>query len=438
MTVDADARVRRRGAAAAAIGSAMEFYDYALYGLSSALILNRLFFPSENPALGTALSLATFGVAFVVRPIGAVFFGHLGDRIGRRPVLVITLTLMGVATLGVGVLPTYADVGVTAPLLLIALRVCQGLGAGAEQTSASVAASEFAPPGKRGFYTSWTFAAVAGGVALASAALALVSLLPEPAFESWGWRIPFLCGGLVMAVGFYIRMRVSETPEFTALQRSSRRSNTSIGHAARYDTRTLLLAMGARVADNGSGNIVQLSFLTFIVASGVSTTGASMSLLIATTLSIGGTLLIGRALDRWGRRPLYLVGSGLTVVLAVPAFLLIGTGNIVLIVVTYILMYSVAYQLLTASLGAWLPELFPADIRTTNVALGREIPTVVTGFVPTLVASLTSLAAGSMWPAAAMLAGLGVIGLACGRQLGRRVEKQAPTTYCLRPNDIHR
>lgn len=254
----------RRVMMASSVGSALEWYDFFIYGTAAALVFGELFFPKLDPVVGTLAAFATFGVGFVARPLGGLVFGHLGDRIGRKPVLVLTLLLVGGGTFLIGFLPTYDQIGLWAPALLVLLRLIQGFGAGAEYGGAVLLAVEHAPPGKRGFYGSWAPVGVTVGNMAAAGVFALFAAMPKEDFLAWGWRVPFLVSIVLILFGFYIRARVTETPAFTAAQANNQPLKTPIREAVRRHPREFLVVIGARMAENGLGYLFPVFTLNYL------------------------------------------------------------------------------------------------------------------------------------------------------------------------------
>src|SRR5262249_28260733 len=244
---------RTRVAIASAIGSALDWYDFFIYGTAAALVFNELFFPKLDPWSGTMAAFATFGGGFCARPIGGLVFGHFGDRIGRKPMLVMTLLIVGVATFLIGLIPTYAEIGVAAPVLLVLLRLVQGFAAGAEYGGAVVYAVEYAPEGKRGLFGSWAPIGVTLGNLTAAGVFALVTVLPKEDLLAWGWRIPFLLSAVLVAFGLYIRLRIAETPVFRNLEQKGRTLKAPVLDAVRRHPRSFLVVLGSRLAENGLG-----------------------------------------------------------------------------------------------------------------------------------------------------------------------------------------
>src|SRR5215471_14248681 len=260
------ARARLRVILAASVGSALEWYDFFLYGTAAALVFGELFFPKSDPVVGTLLAFLTFGLGFVVRPVGGLLFGILGDRYGRKPVLVATLLMIGIGTTAIGLLPTYAQVGIWAPLLLVAMRVVQGLGAGAEYGGAVIYLVENAPPQHRGFWGSFAPLGVSIGNLLAAGAFALVTMLPREQLMSWGWRVPFLASIVLILVGIFVRMRVAETPVYTeaVVARGKVERNPAM-EALRHHPRNFFVVLGARMAENGLGYFFPVFGLSYVI-----------------------------------------------------------------------------------------------------------------------------------------------------------------------------
>src|SRR5215467_373993 len=273
---------RLRVILAASIGSALEWYDFFLYGTAAALVFGELFFPKSDPTVGTLLSFLTFGVGFVVRPLGGLLFGILGDRYGRKPVLVATLLMIGIGTTAIGLLPTYGQIGIWAPILLVTMRVVQGLGAGAEYGGAVIYLVENAPAKHRGFWGGFAPLGVSVGNLMAAGAFALVTMLPREALMSWGWRVPFLASILLIVVGIYVRLRVTETPVYTeaVVARNKVESNPAMS-ALQKHPRNFMVVLGARLAENGLGYLFPVWGLSYVISLGVSRADALSALMVA-------------------------------------------------------------------------------------------------------------------------------------------------------------
>src|SRR5580700_8588499 len=338
MTADSTMRARLRVILAACIGSALEWYDFFLYGTAAALVFGDLFFPKSDPMVGTMLAFLTFGVGFVVRPLGGVLFGIMGDRFGRKPVLVVTLLMIGIGTTAIGLLPTYAQIGYWAPALLVAMRVIQGLGAGAEYGGAVIFLVENAPPHQRGFWGGFAPLGVSIGNLLAAGAFALVTMLPREDLMSWGWRLPFLASFLLILIGIFVRLRVAETPVFTqaVLGRGKVEQNPAM-EALRRHPRNFMVVLGARLAENGLGYFFPVFGLSYIITTlGVPKSEALSALMLAFVVELFAIVGFASLSDRIGRRPVYMFGALAGVAFAFPFFLLVGTRQWIWIALAFI------------------------------------------------------------------------------------------------------
>ncbi|MBB5499770.1 MFS transporter [Paraburkholderia sp. MM5384-R2] len=392
----------RRVIAASTAGSAMEWYDFSIYGTASALIFADLFFPGLSKVAGLLAIFGAYAAGFFARPFGGLFFGWLGDKLGRKVVLVATVLLMGGSTFFIGLLPTYATAGVWSTVLLVALRLLQGFGAGAEQAGASLIVSEFAPPARRGFYAALPFAGCILGILLAGAMFTLVQRLPKDEFMSYGWRIPFLFSALVVFAGIIIRMRVKESPVFQEIRRSGQVSERPVRDLLSESPRTLLVAFGLRVGENGSSYLYQvfaLSYLTKILL--VDKSVGTLGITVAAGLAIVTIPLMGWLSDRFGRRLMYRLAALFTCAWAFPAFWLFETRDPLLIIVSMALAIGVGVFGMYGIQGAYFPELFSARFRYTGVAVSKEFAAVASGGVaPFIAAALIGWSHGAYWPIA--------------------------------------
>ena len=378
----------RRVLLASLVGSTIEWFDYFLYGTVAGLVFNKLFFPTEDPAVGLLLSYASFALAFFIRPFGGVLFSHIGDRIGRKQTLVLTLTLMGLATVGMGLLPTYESIGIWAPVLLITLRLIQGLGIGGEWGGALLLAVEYAPRERRGLFGSVPQMGVALGMLLGTVALSLMTLLPDEQFLSWGWRVPFLFSAVLIAFGLWIRRGIDETPSFRAAQQSGELAAVPLVETLRTHWREVLIAVGAKVVETAPFYI----FSTFVVSYATTQLGFDRTgtLLAVTVGTVVTTLLIpvmGALSDRVGRKPLYIGGAAAMALFAFPYFWLLQQGSLPLLILATVIGLGVIWAPITAVLGTMFSEIFRSNVRYTGITLGYQIGAALAGGTAPLVAT---------------------------------------------------
>jgi MFS transporter, MHS family, shikimate and dehydroshikimate transport protein len=347
----------RQVAIASLVGTALEWYDYFLYGTAAALIFNELFFPEADPLMGTLLAFATFGVGFGTRPIGGLVFGHFGDKIGRKGMLVITLMIMGLATFAIGLMPTYDAIGVWAPILLVALRLIQGFGVGGEWGGAVLMAVEHAPTGRRGFYGSWPQMGVPAGLVLSTVVFAAFEQLPEQQFMAWGWRVPFLLSIVLVAVGLYIRLRLMESPAFREVEETHTEAPMPILDVLRTYPKNVILAMGARVGDNMLFYIFTVFVLTYVVEElGLSESLALVGVSIAAFLEFFAIPFFGWLSDRIGRRPVYIGGALFCILFAFPYFWLMNTEVRILVWLAIVLSLVIGHAAMYAPRRASSPS----------------------------------------------------------------------------------
>ena len=390
---------QRRVLLASSVGSALEWYDFFIYGMASALVFGELFFPKLDPSMGTLAAFATFGVGFFARPFGGLIFGHLGDRLGRKPVLVITLLLVGGGTFLIGLLPTYQTAGVFAPALLVLLRLVQGFGAGAEYGGAVLLAVEHAPPGKRGFFGSWPPIGVTAGNLVASGVFAVFSALPREDFLAWGWRMPFLLSMILIVFGLYIRARVAETPVFSAALEKKKALEAPVKHALRRHPKEFLVVLGARLAENGLGYLFPVFTLNYLTKQlGMPKSSVLNGMTLAYAISLFTIPAFSALSDRIGRRPVYMGAALFCAVLAFPYFWMINTQNIVLVWIALILALAVGIAGMFGPQAAYFSELFSTRSRYSGFAFARELGSLLAGGpAPFVSALLVIWAGGKPW-----------------------------------------
>jgi MHS family shikimate/dehydroshikimate transporter-like MFS transporter len=383
----------RRVAVSSYLGNTIEYYDFILYGSAAAVVFGPLFFSNLSPALGTIASFATLATGYVARPLGGLVLGHLGDRVGRKGVLLFTMVLMGVASGLIGLLPTYAQIGVAAPLLLVLLRLLQGFAVGGEWGGAALLAAEHAPAGKRGFITAIGQAGLPSGGLLSTLALGAVSLLPSDQLLAWGWRIPFLLSFLLLGVGLYVRVRVSESPLFDELDAAAKQKQTPLLGVLRRPV-PLLRGIAATVPPVMVSSVFGSFAVSYAVGLGVSRSSVLAGLSIAWAGAVVMTPVYGLLSDRFGRRPVYATGALAFAVLAYPVLWAIGSGSTALMFLAFFVVFALISVCMSAALAALLSEMFPTAIRYTGISASYQLATIVAGFAPLAAGSLLELAGG--------------------------------------------
>jgi MHS family shikimate/dehydroshikimate transporter-like MFS transporter len=408
----ASAKTPRKAALASWIGSVLEYYDFFIYGTAAALVFGKVFFPNQDPLVGTLAAFATFAVGFGARPIGGVIFGHLGDRVGRKSALVATLFLMGISTFLIGCLPTYAAIGVGAPVLLIVLRLLQGVAAGGEWGGAVLMLTEHAPPQRRGFYGAWPQMASSAALILATGLMyGMSEALGDEAFLSWGWRLPFLVSFVLMFVGVFIRLRIPESPEFERVKRAEQIEKQPVVVAVRTEWRSILLVIGMRMAENVCGYLVSVFALSYATQNlGLAASLGLLANMLAALVQFFITPFYGALSDRIGRKPVYLLGAGLHVALAFPFFALVETRSVPLILIAWVLGYAVANGALFATQPAFFSELFGAKVRYSGISIGYQFSAMIAGgLAPFVATGLVAWAGGATWPVSLYWMAVGAI-----------------------------
>ncbi|MFZ4842213.1 MULTISPECIES: MFS transporter [Mycetocola] len=403
----------RRATLASSVGSALEYYDFALYGLASALIFGQLFFPALGTGAGIAAGFATYAVGFFARPFGGIFFGVLGDKLGRKWVLMATIGLMGGASTLIGVLPTGEQIGIWAPILLVFLRVLQGLGAGAEQAGATTLMAEYAPVRRRGFFSALPFVGIMIGTVLASIVFYLLGLVDQQIVHDWLWRVPFLASILLIAVSVFIRYRLAESPTFVQLEKQEQEQHSPLKEVFTKSFGSVIRGIGLRMAENGGSALYQTLAISFItVYVGVESWVGPLAIAIGATLGVIILPLAGALSDRFGRMPVYRAGVIIQLVLAIPAWWLMSQGNVSVIIPVLALTYTLSINVMLGAQCATLPELFGNRHRYVGVAVSREFSAVLAGGIAPLIgASLLTATTGSWIPLAGYVLLLGALTL---------------------------
>ncbi|MFN7944245.1 MAG: MFS transporter [Blastocatellia bacterium] len=401
----------RRVAVASFIGTTIEWYDFFLYGTASALVFGRLFFPNYDPLTGTLASFGTYAAGFVARPVGGIVCGHYGDRIGRKSMLIFTLLLMGVATALIGLLPTYHQAGIWSPTGLIVLRLAQGFAVGGEWGGAVLMAVEHAPSGRRGFYGSWPQIGVPAGLLMSTVIFGQISKLPEADLLSWGWRVAFLLSIVLVAVGLFIRLAVVEPPAFSAIRENRTQARVPILETIRQHPRNLLLAMGARVADNAVFYIYTVFILTFATQPQIGFSRAAVlnAVSLAAVLQIITMPAFGLLSDLVGRRPVYLFGAIFTALFAWPYFRLIETTSTALMALAVVVALTIGHSAMYGPQASFFSELFGTRVRYTGASIGYQLSSVLAGGLSPLIATDLLRRTGRSWPIALYIVGMSLI-----------------------------
>ncbi|WP_457809044.1 shikimate transporter [Kushneria sp. EE4] len=409
----------RRAALGSFVGAVVDWYDFLLYGIVAALVFNSQFFPNVSPAAGTLAALATFGVGFLFRPLGGIVFGHFGDRLGRKRMLVLTVMLMGVSTALIGLLPTYATIGVWAPVLLVTLRALQGFAVGGEWGGAALMAVESAPRHRRAFYSSGVQVGYGVGLILATGSISLLShYLDDAAFQSWGWRLPFVFSVVLVAIAFWVRAGLEESPEFKAAveDRAQTPARPPVLEALSRHPKAFLQIIALRLAELFTMYIVT----TFALSYSTSHLGLSRELFLNIGLLVGAISCVTIPLfallaDRFGRRRVYVVGALVGVLCAFPFFMALEARSTVWIVFFAVMLANIAHDMVVSVQQPMFAELFGTAYRYSGAGVGYQVASVVGGgFTPFIAAALVSMAGGSWLPVAVYLAcgcGLSALGV---------------------------
>lgn len=411
-------------------GSSIEWFDYFLYGTAAALVFNKIFFPMVDPVIGLILSYLSFSLTFFIRPIGGVLFAHIGDRIGRKKTLVLTLSLMGGATVMIGLLPTYDMIGMWAPALLILMRIIQGMGIGGEWGGALLLAYEYAPEKRKGFFGSIPQAGVTIGMLMATFIVSLMTLFSEEDFLSWGWRIPFLLSSVLVILGLWIRKDIDETPDFQKVKKSGQAAKAPLRDTIKHHWREVLIAAGLKVVETAPFYI----FSTFVVSYATTTlTYQKSQALEAVTLgALVATIMIplmGLLSDRVGRQRMYAVSVFVLGLFIVPWFMLLNTGTTWGIVLATVIAFGVLWAPVTAVLGTLCSEIFSANVRYTGITLGYQLGAALAGGTAPLIATGLLAKYDGDWVPVAWYLGVTVaislIAIFCASRINRERHLQA-------------
>jgi MHS family shikimate/dehydroshikimate transporter-like MFS transporter len=382
---------------ASCFGTIIEWYDFLIYATAAALVFNQAFFPTFDPLAGTLAALGSYAVGFLARPLGGALFGHFGDRLGRKSMLVVTLFVMGLSTFLIGLLPTYNSIGVFAPILLIALRIVQGIGLGGEWGGASLTVLEHAPADKRGLYASFVQIGFPVGLVLASLAFALATKLPSADFAAWGWRLPFLASAVLLLVGLFARRRVPETPIFERIHATGNLAKNPVLEMIRKDTKSFLIAVGLKLSE-----VSWVYMLTVFVVL-YATTKLSLpkqlmldAVLYAALLELISLPLFGWLSDRIGRRPMYILGALFTILFAFPLFWMLESKSVALIITAVMVAMNFGHGMMFGPESAYFPELFGARVRYSGASFGFQVSAALGGgFAPIIATAMVGYFGGT-------------------------------------------
>ncbi|CNC58889.1 MFS transporter [Yersinia pseudotuberculosis] len=390
----------RKVMTASIAGTIIEWYDYSLYGAAASLVINRLFFPSLSPSAAILAAFATFAVGFMARPLGGVIISHIGDKYGRKPALILSITLMGAATLALGLLPTYFDIGVWASIILVVLRLLQGFGAGAELAGAQTFVAEYVPPKERAFYTSLISASTGVAILLATGAFLLVSQLPDEAFIGWGWRIPFLFSSLLFVVAIYIRKNLDETPEYVdamaKAEHKNKKDKVPLSALIKNSPKELIYAFLSVTGHQANGYVLSVFSLSYMANTlGMEKSDGLIALMFAVTANTIATPLMGKLADRLGPVRVFSFGAIFLFLFAFPLFWMLDTRNLFIATLGMSIAYAIGHGATSGAQGAFMANLFPTEYRFSGMALSRELNSMlVAGPTPFIAAALVTLGGG--------------------------------------------
>ena len=404
----------RRVAFASMIGTTIEWYDFFIFGTASALVFGQLFFPDFSELAGTLAAFATFAVGFIARPVGGLLFGHIGDRIGRKTTLVVTLTMMGLATFAMGLMPTFAAIGIWAPILMVVLRFAQGMAVGGEWGGAVLMAVEHSDKKRRGFFGSFAQVGSAVGGLMSTGMFLLMQQLPEDDFLAWGWRVPFLVSIALVGVGLFIRLRIMESPVFTQVKETHRTVKVPVVELMRKDSRNVLLAAGMYLAHG----VLFYAMTVYTLAYTTSEYGLAENRYLVGVTAAGAVQILtiptwGILSDRLGRRPVIIFGTLFIAVFAIPLNFMITSQVTVLAWVAVVVSICIGHNAVYSPTAALYSEMFPAHVRYSGASIGYQLGGAIAGFVPLIATALVGAAGGSYWPIAALIAVSALIGFVC-------------------------
>ncbi|MER8003064.1 MFS transporter [Streptomyces sp. NPDC095613] len=397
-TPDARASLRKV-VTASALGTTVEYYDFTLYATTAALVFDKIFFPDASPLVGTLAAFATYFVGYAARPLGGILFGHFGDRLGRKNVLIITMLMMGLGTFAIGLLPSYDSIGVAAPLLLVAIRLLQGIGMGGEYGGGVLMALEYSPPSRQGFFTSLVHIGTPAGVLVPVGLVSVLdTVLPAGSYDSWAWRLPFLASILLVGVGLWMRLNVTESPEFVKMREDREVQSLPVREVLTRRPMTVLFSVLAKIAESGLFNIYYVVAITYVTTELDLPKGpVLLAVLIACAVECCTLPYFGALSDRVGRRKVYIAGALFQAVLAVPFFLLLQTGQFWAYVLGMTLGLGVGHGAMYGAQGALFSNLYPVNVRYTGLSVTQQIGATLGGGLSPLIGTALLSVAGGHW-----------------------------------------
>lgn len=424
-SINASKKTQRKAAIASLIGSSIEYYDYLLYGTIATLVFNKLFFANFDSTTGLLLSLASFGIPYFFRPLGGILFSHIGDRAGRKVTLTLTLGLMGVSTALIGILPTYHSIGIWAPILLVSLRIIQGIAVGGEWGGALLLSVEFADENKRGFAGSLPMMGSAVGMILATATMAIMTLLPNDIFLTWGWRIPFIASLVLVLIGLWIRIGLEETPDFKETKNKGNIPKLPISDTLKEHWKDVLLTAGVKAIETAPFYM----FATFVISYATNRLNMPESpvltaITIGTLVSIVVIPIAGKLADRIGTGKLFVGGTIAIMLFIIPFFMLLSTKSIFILTIAVLIGFAI-WSVITAVLGTMFVEIYRPEIRYTGITLGYQLGAAIFGGTVPLLSTFLINKFDSWLPVAIYLILLGVMALICNKAIKRRMANKA-------------
>lgn len=416
-------KIQRKAAIASLIGASIEYYDYLLYGTVATLVFNKVFFTNFDPTMGLLIALASFGIPYFFRPLGGIIFSHIGDRVGRKTTLILTLGIMGVSTALIGVLPTYNSIGIWAPILLVSLRLIQGIAVGGEWGGAVLLSIEYADENKRGFAGSIPMMGAAIGMVLATATMAIATLLPDASFLAWGWRVPFVASLVLVLVGLWIRSGLAETPDFEKTKAEGKVSKLPILDVLKHHWKDVLLTAGVKGVETAPFYL----FATFGISYATNTLNMPenpvlMAVTIGTLVSILIIPIAGRLADRVGTRKVFTFGTWAVMIFIIPFFMLLSLKSIFVLTVAVMVGFAI-WSIITAVLGTMFVEVYKPEIRYTGISLGYQLGAAIFGGTVPLLSTYLINRFNSWLPVAIYLILLGVIALISNSLIRRRMNE---------------